>query len=295
MTKNHEYEIENFTDHINSIDDHIKFTSEEEEGGCIPFLDTCVHIKDDGSTKVTVYRKPTHTDQYLNFQSNHHLEHKRLVVRTLLHRAETLVTEDSDKKAEIKHVKSALRTNGYPEWMFRIHKKKEKNTDTENRGTEKKPMVGLPYIRGTSEVLSRVFSKHGANVYHKPYNTIRQQVTHVKDKTDKMKKCGVIYHIKCEDCHQDYVGETGRQLNTRMKEHLSRDSSTIKEHCDHTGHKIDPKNTNILTSEDNFWKRKIKEAIEIKQRRPSLNRDEGLELPRVYDSLLVSRDPSPVM
>ena len=104
----------------------------------------------------------------------------------------------------------------------------------------------------------------------------------------------VIYHVKCEDCDNDYVGETARQLNTRLKEHLTRDSSAIKDHCDKTGHKIEPKNTNILTSEDNFWKRKVKEAIEIKQRRPSLNRDEGLELPRVYDSLLVSRDPTPV-
>ena len=286
MTKLHEYHVEEFSDHLNSIDEHIKFTSEAEENGKIPFLDTCVHVEEDGSTKVTVYRKPTHTDQYLNFESNHHLDHKRSVVRTLFHRADKLVTNEEDKKAEMEHVKTALRTNGYPEWMFAIPKKKDKNDKDKNKGTNtKKPNIGLPYLRDISETLHRVFRKHGVNIYHKPYNSIRQQVTHVKDKTEKMKKCGVVYYIQCDKCSQDYVGETGRTLDTRMKEHLTRTNSAIHEHCDHTGHNIVPANTKIIATEDVHIKRRVKEAIAIKQRRPSLNRDEGLDLPPVYNLL----------
>ena len=41
MTKIHEYAVRSFSEHLNSIDQHIQFTSEEENNGTIPFLDTC--------------------------------------------------------------------------------------------------------------------------------------------------------------------------------------------------------------------------------------------------------------
>ncbi|KAH3721060.1 hypothetical protein DPMN_063975 [Dreissena polymorpha] len=91
-------------------------------------------------------------------------------------------------------------------------------------------------------------------------------------------------------CKNDYIGDTGRSLGIRLKEHVARSNSAIYEQFSLTGHRIDPNNTKILASEDSDIKRRFKVAINIKQRSPSLNRDEVLELPPVYKSLLVSRD-----
>ncbi len=40
-----------------------------------------------------------------------------------------------------------------------------------------------------------------------------------KDKTEEMDKIGVIYHIKCDNCEMDYVGETERRDRDRFPEH----------------------------------------------------------------------------
>ena len=78
--------VDGLTQHLNSADDtgSIKFTAEQENDQHIPFLDTLIVRKPDGHLKLLVYRKTTHTDQYLHFSSHHPLQHKLSVIRTLL-------------------------------------------------------------------------------------------------------------------------------------------------------------------------------------------------------------------
>ena len=57
---------QDFLQHINSVDPAIQFTVENnKKDGAIPFLDTIVKPEAEGNLSITLYRKPTHTDQYL--------------------------------------------------------------------------------------------------------------------------------------------------------------------------------------------------------------------------------------
>ena len=78
------------------------------------FLDALISRKEDGVVKVQVYRKVTHTDQYVSFRSHHQLNHKLGVIRTLYDRYDNIVTEEADAEAEITHVDKALGWCGYP-------------------------------------------------------------------------------------------------------------------------------------------------------------------------------------
>ena len=77
--------IEPFTQHLNAQHTRIQWTSELEADGKLPMLDTLTTRMSDRSLKFSVYREPTHTDQYLQFQNHQPMEHKMGVIRTLTH------------------------------------------------------------------------------------------------------------------------------------------------------------------------------------------------------------------
>ena len=100
--------MEALTGHLNGIDktNSIKFTHEPEKNGQIQFLDTLITRRENGSIKLLVYRKATHTDQYLSFQTHHPLQHKLAVIGTLLERSDSIATEDEDPKQRVNKRKS---------------------------------------------------------------------------------------------------------------------------------------------------------------------------------------------
>ena len=68
--------IQSFLDHLNNQHLRIKFTMEKEKDGQLPFLDSLLCVEEDRSISTKIYQKKTHTDQYLHFESNHHVRQK---------------------------------------------------------------------------------------------------------------------------------------------------------------------------------------------------------------------------
>ncbi|XP_072015063.1 uncharacterized protein [Amphiura filiformis] len=168
------------TDHLNQVDDtqSIKFTFEKEVDGKIPFLDTLIVRREDGSGKLLVYRKVTHTNQYLNFKSHHPLHQKLGVVRTLLDRKDKIVTEDQNKEEEEKIIKGALKQCGYPDWC--VDKVKSKMATPKQKGKKSKDdseksrgFVTLPYVEGMSERVPRVMKSYNIHAAMKPHTSLR--------------------------------------------------------------------------------------------------------------------------
>ena len=278
-------------------------------------LDVLIARKSDGHVKLLVYRKATHTDQYLSFASHHPVHQKLGVVRTLMDRCQNLVSEAEDREAQERHIREALKRCGYPGWSFKKVKQqmaRPKAAKIKNRQEvldRNKGMVVIPYVQGVSEALERVYKKHNISTAMKPHTTLRNRLVHPKDKRDIKESCGVVYQIPCKDCSKVYIGETGRQFGIRQKEHQVEATevseqhytraqrkrsetllhkSAISDHVERLNHTIDWDNSKLLTREDHLWTRKIKESVQIRKQQPEvMNRDEGNHfLPRVYDSLL---------
>ena len=73
---------------INQMDAHIKFTMESPDSeGSIPFLDTKCIPNSNNTIHTTIYRKPIHTDRYLDWNSNLPRSNRRSVIQALTHGA----------------------------------------------------------------------------------------------------------------------------------------------------------------------------------------------------------------
>ena len=79
----------------------------------------------------------------------------------------------------------------------------------------------------------------------------------------------------------EQLGETGRTLAMRMKDHLilRNPLTAVAEHSAHEHHKITKDSVRVLDREDGWLKRKLREAIKIKIGQPAMNCDRGYELP----------------
>jgi len=110
---------------------------------------------------------------------------------------------------------------------------------------------------------------------------------------------GVVYKISCQDCDAFYIGQTKRQLGTRIKEHASDinkksgSPSVISEHRLNFKDEFNWDNIEIIDNERSYPKRLISEMVHIKKQLNGLNKQSDTDLlPISYTSILDLLPPS---
>ena len=138
----------------------------------------------------------------------------------------------------------------------------------------------------------RVLSKIGVKVAMKSVRTIGHIIPSPKDPISPDEINCLVYEIPCNDCDFVYIGQTKRNLNTRLKEHQRAikqqkpENSALCEHVMETDHLIGWSNARILKVETNYFKRLTAESWFIHSYPKVLNRSDGESLPVIYRSLL---------
>jgi len=93
------------------------------------------------------------------------------------------------------------------------------STDTTDSVTKKYFIIS--YIRNISEINTSLINKSIFTVGYRGLNKLDRIIKVHKDQTEYQYKNNVIYKIYRKNCNASYVGQTKRQLKTRIKEHYN--------------------------------------------------------------------------
>ena len=133
--------VEDLLNHLNSI----SFTVKLEWDGRLPFMDVLLQRRKDGSINTGVFRKPTRTERYLQFDSHHPLNAKKAVFAAPGQRFSYISLEENREK-ELEHIKPVLMENGYPRTSVEAWSRQLERNGGAKEQDEMISTVCLPYV-----------------------------------------------------------------------------------------------------------------------------------------------------
>ena len=224
-------ELELFVWLLNGVEYRVQFTLEVEKEGFLPFLDVGL-LKADGKLVTRIYRKPTHTQQYINWNSNHPKNMLLGDLKALIHRAHVICDLKEDLLEELDLLKDVFIGNGYPEHLVTktlneswpretlkaVLKGVQLDVEVENQ-KDFFEVLHAPYVKGFSEGLQRKLRKLQIGLVPKKQDTIYSNLCKLKQKGDWVECKYVIYSVPCKKCGVRYIGETGQHFCQRTKQH----------------------------------------------------------------------------
>ncbi|XP_021959410.1 uncharacterized protein LOC110855266 [Folsomia candida] len=258
---------------------------EKEIDNQIPFLDIMVYKKEHGEPGHKIYRKPTHTNQYLHFDSYHHPSQKIAVIDTLVTRAMRLCDEDH-RDEEMKFVTHILQENHYP--LAKIKQRIEHLKQKTQNNPEERRWIALPYTGSMAKRFSKLLGNNlEINIGYFTGTKLSTQLYNFKDKKEKPNSG--IYKIKCKACPLTYIGESERNIERRLEEHEAHvrhgrvNLSAVALHmAENPGHEIDKASFKLIERETRFYHRKIKEALHMKKNPSSMNIKDGRKINPIW-------------
>ena len=126
----------------------------------------------------------------------------------------------------------------------------------------------------------------------RPFLTIGKYLPSPKDPINQNEISGIVYQVSCEDCDFLYIGQTKRDLKSRIMEHKRAfknqrpEQSALCEHSITMDHKINWNDASILHLEQDYTKRLFAESWFINKKSHVINRNDGKSFPSVYKKLL---------
>ena len=193
---------------------------------------------------------------------------------------------------EESHLSRKLKTNGYPQRFIRKQQGDKKTSKPDEPRKEPKASITLPYVQGLFEPI-RKLEEADIRVRFKPNMTLRKLLVKPKDPVPVERRTGILYQIPCSDCSQTYVGQSGRTIVDRIKEHQlvvkngDTNTSVVAEHAWKHQHRMDWSAAEVLDYSQQRFSRCMLESWHIHHQSDSMNRERG-PLPTLCRSLWTS-------
>jgi len=278
---------------FNSFHERIKFTLEISNNDRINFLDITI-INDGHGLVFDCYKKPSFSGRYVNFYSQHPMSQKKGIVYGLVDKV-LLLSHPMFHETNLKKAIDVLLDNCFPlTFIFstinmRIKQLfyKGNNSNKEDKkltSSAKNEYFTIPYVNSVSESFLPVCERFGFRIAYSIHNTLRKFIKRGKDALDLWSHRDVVYKISCNDCEATYIGQTKRQLGTRIQEHIkdinkkSGILSVISDHRLDCDHEMNWNGVEIVDTEPSYGKRLISEMIYIKKQKHALNKQSDTEL-----------------
>jgi hypothetical protein len=286
-------QIDKFMEELNGIEMGIQF-KEEIGGEKIAYLDLNIMITEGKKFEVDIYRKSTYSDAVIPYDSFHPVGYKMAGIYSMCYRAVKCLRNKRTMCKEIERIKEIVKNNNYkPSVVDKVIKKIYKRMDKGERNKEEiqeKYLGAITYVGWKTEKIRKCFKKYGINVATKKSKTVFEYIKNKGiEEIPTIKKSG-IYRIKCEECEMVYIGETGRSVECRLKEHKREEnnrttSSLYARHFMEKKHKfIDPtEKYEVLGIENKLRVRKLKEELEILKLR-KMNKNKLMNIKTYFDN-----------